>query len=62
MTNKILPAETEIANKDAIKHHFREWCLRNNIESLENPEQLLNDETLTSAQRNYIWSVIEFID
>jgi hypothetical protein len=23
---------------------------------------LLNDETLTSAQRNYIWSVIEFID
>lgn len=62
MSEKIIPAETEIANKEAIKHHFLEWCLRNNIEFPEHPEQLLNDERLTLVQRNYIWSVISFID
>jgi hypothetical protein len=62
LTKKVLPAETEISNKETITHHFHEWCLRNNIEVPENPLQLLNDKTLTLPQRNYIWSIIEFID
>jgi len=62
LTKKVLPAETEISNKESIKHHFHEWCQRNNIEVPEKTIQLLNDNTLTLPQRNYIWSVIEFID
>jgi hypothetical protein len=62
LTKTALPAETEISNKETIKHHFHEWCLRNNIEVPEKVIQLLNDEALTLPQRNYIWNIIEFID
>lgn len=48
--------------KEHITSQFNEWCVRHNVQIPDRPVELLNDETLTAAQRAYICSIIEFLD
>jgi len=48
--------------KEDIRSEFYEWCMRHRLQIPERPEALLNDENLTAAQREYVWSILEFLD
>ena len=47
--------------EELIKNQFAEWCLRNGLQVPDNPAELLNNETLTSDQKQYVWSVLELL-
>ncbi len=51
-----------VSSRELIKRQFHEWCERHNLQIPDRPAELLNDETLTAAQRAYVWSVLEFLD
>lgn len=48
--------------KELIRGQFHEWCSRHSLQVPDRPAELLNDENLTAAQREYVWSVLEFLD
>ncbi len=48
--------------KERIRRQFDEWCVRHSFQVPDRPAELLNDENLTAEQREYVWSVLEFLD
>jgi len=53
---------TRVSIKELIRDQFYEWCSRHSLQVPDRPAELLNDENLTAAQREYVWSVLEFLD
>ena len=54
-------SSSQASLKGLIKDHFAEWCRRNGLQIPDNPSDLLNEEGLTAAQKQYVWSVLEFL-
>ena len=61
MKQGFLPT-SQASFKELIKDQFEEWCVRNGLQIPDNPLELLNDEGLTAAQKQYVWSVLEFLN